>query len=39
MRKAGLVDPHESIKVEAASLGDDAGVLGAALLASEKFEA
>ncbi len=38
MRKAVLVDPHESIKVEAASLGDDAGVLGAALLASEKFE-
>ncbi|HEY2154010.1 MAG TPA: ROK family protein [Isosphaeraceae bacterium] len=39
MRKAVLVDPHESIEVEAASLGDDAGVLGAALLASEKFEA
>lgn len=39
IRKAVLVDPHESIKVEAASLGDDAGVLGAALLASEKFDA
>ena len=37
IRKANLVDPGESIKVEAASLGDDAGVLGAALLALEKF--
>ena len=39
IRKAVLVDPHESIEVEAASLGDDAGVLGAALLASEIFDA
>ena len=39
IRKAVLIDPHESIKVEAASLGDDAGVLGAALLASERFDA
>jgi glucokinase len=38
MRKAVLVDPHESIKVEAASLGDDAGVLGAAHQAILKVE-
>lgn len=38
IRKAVLVDPHETIRVEAARLGDDAGVLGAALLASERFE-
>jgi glucokinase len=38
IRRAVLVDPHESIKVEAAMLGDDAGVLGAALLASERFQ-
>jgi glucokinase len=37
IRKANLVDPHEMIKVEAASLGDDAGILGAALLAAERF--
>jgi glucokinase len=37
IRKSALVDPHESIKVEAASLGDDAGVLGAALMAAERF--
>jgi glucokinase len=37
IRTANLVDPHEQIKVEAASLGDDAGVLGAGLLALEQF--
>ena len=37
IRKANLVDALETIKVEPASLGDDAGVLGAALLASEQF--
>jgi len=37
LRATVLVDPNEIIKVEPASLGDDAGVLGAALFASEKF--
>ncbi len=37
IRRIALVDPHESVKVEPAMLGDDAGVLGAALLASERF--
>ena len=32
-----LVDPAEKIKIEPAALGDDAGILGAALLAFEKF--
>jgi glucokinase len=32
-----LVDPAEKIKIEPAALGDDAGILGAALLALEKF--
>ena len=34
-----LVDPDHLIKIEAAALGDDAGILGAALLAREKFAA
>jgi glucokinase len=37
LRATVLVDPKEIIKVEPASLGDDAGILGAALFASEKF--
>jgi glucokinase len=32
-----LVDPEERIKIEAAALGDDAGVLGASLMARERF--
>ena len=37
LRKTVIVDATEKIKVEIASLGDDAGVLGAALFALEKF--
>ena len=36
-REQMLVDPHETIKIEAAALGDDAGILGAALMARERF--
>ncbi len=36
-RRQILVDPGETIKFEPAALGDDAGILGAALLALEKF--
>jgi glucokinase len=36
-RQQILVDPGEKIKIEAAALGDDAGILGAALLARERF--
>jgi glucokinase len=36
-RQQILVDPDEKIKIEAAALGDDAGILGAALLARERF--
>jgi glucokinase len=36
-RKTVLVDPEEQIKLVPASLGDDAGVLGAALFAFEKY--
>jgi glucokinase len=36
-RQQILVDPDQTIKIEPASLGDDAGILGAALLAQEKF--
>jgi glucokinase len=36
-RQQILVDPHEKIKIEPAALGDDAGILGAALLAQERF--
>ncbi len=32
-----LVDPAESIKIEPAALGDDAGILGAGLMALERF--
>jgi glucokinase len=36
-RPQALTDPDGSIKIERAALGDDAGILGAALLAREKF--
>ena len=36
-RQQALVDPHGKIQIKAAELGDDAGVLGAALMAFEKF--
>jgi glucokinase len=32
-----LVDPDGKIKIEMAALGDDSGVLGAALMARERF--
>jgi glucokinase len=32
-----LVDPGKTIRIEPAALGDDAGILGAALLARERF--
>jgi glucokinase len=32
-----LVDPENKIRIEPAALGDDAGILGAALLARERF--
>ena len=32
-----LVNPEVRIRIEPAALGDDAGILGAALLAREKF--
>lgn len=32
-----LVDPHQRIKIAGAGLGDDAGILGAALLARERY--
>jgi glucokinase len=38
-RRQILVDPEEKIKIEPAALGDDAGILGAALLALERFGA
>lgn len=38
-RRQILVDPEEKIKIEAAALGDNAGILGAALLARERFAA
>ena len=37
MRGQILVDPGQVIRIEAAALGDDAGVLGGALLARERF--
>jgi glucokinase len=37
IRTTVIVDPKETIKIEPAALGDDAGVLGAALFASERF--
>jgi glucokinase len=36
-RRQILVDPDSVIKIEQAALGDDAGLLGASLLAREKF--
>jgi glucokinase len=36
-RQQILVDPDERIKIEHAALGDDAGILGAALMALEHF--
>jgi glucokinase len=36
-RQQVLVDPDETIKIEPAALGDDAGILGAALMAGERF--
>jgi glucokinase len=37
IRTQTLVDPENKIRIERAALGDDAGILGAALLAREKF--
>ena len=36
-RQQILVDPDQTIKIEPAALGDDAGILGAALMALERF--
>ena len=36
-RRHMLTDPDEKIKIVRAALGDDAGVLGASLLARERF--
>ena len=36
-RSQALTDPDGLVRIELASLGDDAGILGAALLAREKF--
>jgi glucokinase len=36
-RSQALTDPQGTIRIERAALGDDAGILGAALLAREKF--
>jgi glucokinase len=38
-REQTLTDPEGKIKIELAALGDDAGILGAALLARERFAA
>jgi glucokinase len=32
-----MVDPEDKIHIEPAALGDDAGILGAALIARERF--
>jgi glucokinase len=37
VRSHALTDPEGQIRIEQASLGDDAGILGAALLARERF--
>jgi glucokinase len=37
VRTHAITDPHETILVERAALGDDAGILGAALLARENL--
>jgi glucokinase len=36
-RAVVIIDPQATIRIERASLGDDAGILGAALLARERF--
>jgi glucokinase len=36
-RQQAIADPGKVVKIERAALGDDAGVLGSALLAREKF--
>jgi glucokinase len=36
-RSQALADPEGTIRIDRAALGDDAGILGAALLAREKF--
>ena len=36
-RRQILADPDGKIRIERAALGDDAGILGAALLARERF--
>jgi glucokinase len=36
-RRQALVDPDGKIRIEPAALGDDAGILGAALIARERF--
>jgi glucokinase len=36
-RKQVLADPEHKIRIERAALGDDAGILGAALMAREAF--
>ncbi len=36
-RSQALTDPEGTVRIERAALGDDAGILGAALLAREKF--
>ena len=36
-RSQAITDPEGTIRIETAALGDDAGILGAALLAREKF--
>jgi glucokinase len=36
-RRQCLADPQKKIKIELAALGDDAGILGASLLARERF--
>lgn len=37
VRARALTDPNGNVRIERAALGDDAGMLGAALLAREKF--
>ncbi len=37
MRQHSLTDPQGTIRIERAALGDDAGILGAALLARENL--
>jgi glucokinase len=37
VRAQAFTDPEGKIRIERAALGDDAGILGAALLAREHF--